>query len=275
MNFLGSYTVQHWKKGEDIQNYGDFLSQYLHENHLGDRVDKTCDIYHLIGSVISDPYIKKAKRKLKKIGYWSCGARDYFSVSTKNMKIPKFFGVRGYLSSKMLNLNAGSVVGDSAFLLPFMLPDINPSNDNGNVLIPHFSDLRADETLLSLYGGDRVLRTNIPNNFDAVEEFTKDLASAKFILTSSLHGAILAYTYGIPFAVLNAGAIDCPFKWVDFMSTTGLETRFVVNLDEGLKYSKDAVIKEKYFNISPLIKTCPFLVNLKREKLNFSSPLYL
>lgn len=249
--------IPHWKKGEPVQNLGDFLSEYVHARHLGAPKRGTPETVHLVGSVISDWYIKAQKKLGRSIGFWSCGMRDTFCCE-KHRNYATYLGVRGAYTAAALGLSKEKIVGDLGLLFPFIYPSKRTQQEGKFITIPHFHDKRSDLEILNTYGGSDVLRTNIANSYEAVDNFLDELNSASFILTASLHGAILAYAYGIPFALLNSGSIDCPFKWVDFMSTTGMTTHFAQNLDEGLAWAEKNKIPKQHFNVRPLIQSCPF-----------------
>lgn len=269
-----STLVPHWQQGEDEQNLGDFLSEYVHVNYLAEPKPDTPDTVHLVGSVISDMFINRQKKRGLSIGFWSCGLRDTFCCD-KHRSYATFFGVRGYYSASALNLPKDKVIGDLGLLFPFIYPRKTKSQKGKLITIPHFHDKRSDDEILSLFGGTAVLRTNVENSYAAVEKFLDELTTASFVLTASLHGAILAYAYGIPFALLNSGAIDCPFKWVDFMSTTGLPTHFVLNLDEGLEWSEKNKLPKHYFDVRPLIENCPFEWQTTIKKQKNGLPVYV
>lgn len=249
--------VPHWEKGEAVQNLGDFLSEYVHARHMGAPKDGTPETLHLVGSVISDMFINRQKKRGRSIGFWSCGMRDTYCCE-KHRDYATYFGVRGSYTAAALNLPKEKIVGDLGLLFPLIYPSKSKQKKGKYVTIPHFHDKRSDLEILNSYGGNSVLRTNVENSYDAVDSFLNELTTASFILTASLHGAILAYAYGIPFALLNSGAIDCPFKWIDFMSTTGMTTHFVQHLDEGLAWAEKNKIPKQYFDVRPLIQSCPF-----------------
>lgn len=249
--------VPHWEKGEQVQNLGDFLSEYIHARHMGPPKENTPATVHLVGSVISDMFINRQKKRGRSIGFWSCGMRDTYCCE-KHRDYATYFGVRGAYTAAALDLPKSKVVGDLGLLWPLIYPSKITRLKGRFITIPHFHDKRDNQEILDYYGGNSILRTNVDNSYDAVDSFIDELTSASFILTASLHGAILAYAYGIPFALLNSGAIDCPFKWVDFMSTTGMTTHFVRNLDEGLIWAEKNKIPKQHFDLKSLIESCPF-----------------
>jgi hypothetical protein len=59
------------------------------------------------------------------------------------------------------------------------------------------------------------------------------IAAAKFVLAGALHAAIIACAYRRPFAYYDSGAIDLPFKWLDFSASIDTPTAFVRTVKEG------------------------------------------
>lgn len=122
--------------------------------------------------------------------------------------------VRGPLTRMVLMSNGfgcPAVYGDPAILMPlFFFPKVN--KQRGKVLIiPHFS--KADKYRAS-YGS--VIDTLTCD----WQWFITEIVSAEKVISSSLHGIILAESYGIPVVMLN----DFPgsrFKYDDYYQSTG------------------------------------------------------
>jgi hypothetical protein len=62
------------------------------------------------------------------------------------------------------------------------------------------------------------------------------IAGAEFVLTGSLHGAILAQAYGIPWAAYDDGYVDAPPKWNDWAAYLGIRIEFIETLSEGRQW---------------------------------------
>lgn len=98
--------------------------------------------------------------------------------------------LRGPLSRRMV-LDAGGdapeCYGDAALILPGLIPEARKMHDMG--YIPHYVDKSHvnREFTIDLTGGD-------------VEHITRAITSCRRIVSSSLHGVIVAHAYGIPAA---------------------------------------------------------------------------
>lgn len=136
----------------------------------------------------------------------------------------KFLAVRGKLSRKILQRHGGkvpAVYGDPAILLPLMYkPDVKKTHKVG--IIPHFVDKRevTKEKALELAGTEDYKLIDI---FLPWEQFVDEVLTCEKVISSSLHGIVIAEAYGIPAAwvVLSNRVIGDGFKFRDYLTGTG------------------------------------------------------
>lgn len=177
------------------ENYGDLLGKYLVEKISGKKVvfawpkkgsfwDYFKPIYVTVGSILTHVNHKCI--------VWGSGiiSKEY------PIKKAKFLAVRGPQTRKFL-LEAGhevpEIYGDPALLLPrYFAPKIAKKYKYG--LIPHYDDFK-------------VVSNWFQNNPDVhlidmmttdVESKTIEFLQCEKIISSSLHGIIVAHAYGIP-----------------------------------------------------------------------------
>jgi pyruvyltransferase len=100
------------------------------------------------------------------------------------------------------------------------------------------------------------------------ETFVRDILSCQYILSSSLHGLILAEAYKIPsmYYMLTNKIIGGSFKYNDYYSMDGRNTQRVVlsercNIDDIIHQIQKSERPQQ--DVSGLIESCPF-----RRKLN-------
>lgn len=253
------YFIKH----APVQNFGDYLPEIFSKELLGHpRVD--ADLFRLVGSVIDDRWIRQDLRKVNGhvsglIAFWGCGKRDATPLSPETRSHCLFFGARGTLTRDALGLPADTVLGDPGILAPlFHPPRSHPETQGRTVCIPHIHDLRSHEELLTLAGTDTLIHPEIESSESAMHDILDRIASADFVLSASLHGAIIACAYGRPFAFWDNGHLDVPFKWDDFASSIGIEARFARSLDEGRKLYAEIGSGIKIPPLAPLLETCPF-----------------
>ena len=188
-----------WKedRGEDYLVAASWASTGLKPN-LGDQLAPT-----LVREVLGLTPLQVPlglSRKILSIGsivefaragdfVWGTGSLSDKEVSAKGTK---FFAVRGPRTKRILkDAEVPSVFGDPASLLPRFLPP--PQSGLPSVcLVPHYVDQKRFEIAF----GQEKNTVNVRSGdlFHAVEK----IASAEVVLSSSLHGIIIAEAYGVP-----------------------------------------------------------------------------
>ena len=258
--------IAYFVKFEATQNFGDYLPElFCKELLLHPRVE--ADVYRLVGSVIETDWIWRdlrhaTGRTTGKIAYWGCGLRREKPLDPAAQASCLFFGVRGPLTRDVLELPADTVLGDPGLLAPLLhAPSSSASMAGRAVCIPHIQDAKSDQELLALSGAQHVLRPSIEASETALRTILDEIAAADFVLTGSLHGAIVACAYGRPFAFWNSGHIDVPFKWHDFAASVGIPAVFITTLDEGRRvYETELAPRLTLPALSPILDVCPFQV---------------
>jgi pyruvyltransferase len=123
--------------------------------------------------------------------------------------------VRGPLSRQKV-LDAGgdcpAIYGDPALLLPLFWDEAAKVHDVG--FIPHYIDaphVKTDMFTIDVLGNPR--------------EVTRQITQCRTIISSSLHGLIVAHAYGIPAAYVKLGnrLFGDGFKFQDYYSSIGLD----------------------------------------------------
>ena len=132
--------------------------------------------------------------------------------------------VRGPVTAQVLRENGYTcpqVYGDPAILLPMIYPGSRPEKKRDYVVIDHYmKKKRTGEDALSIRTGD--YRT-----------FLDKILEAEVVYSSSLHGIILAESYGIPAVFLRQGMEEEMLKYYDWYFATGrYEVRSAASLSE-------------------------------------------
>lgn len=158
-----------------------------------------------------------------------------------NTKYADIRAVRGEFSRGILG--ADIPVGDPALLLPrYVKP--NEYESLHEAIIPHYSQY---EQMLKEYGSKYV----IIDPFQPVSAFIDQVTHHSKVISSSLHGLIVADAYGISNAWLAYGD---EFKYRDYYSTTNQpkEPIHEVNFD-------NCFVSEYKYNLDHLLNACPFV----------------
>lgn len=220
-----------WKEGDFI-NFGDHLS------------------YVLVEKIVGGPlrfYNKKKPnqdQKLLATGsiYYFANEGDVVWGSGVNGKRPNkcdyVFNnldvrcVRGPLTRDFLREKFGiiapEIYGDPALLFPYLFPEFkkkkNPQNDYVIIIhyldVPHFDDITNDRVILATESWDKIVRA---------------ILDSKFVISSSLHGVVLAEAYGIPARLLRLSDDEPLLKFYDYYLGSGRSGfEFATSVEEAL-----------------------------------------
>lgn len=237
-----------------------------------------------IGSVLWEHTFERISEP---VDVWGCGWRGQ-PLSPEVMNRVQFHAVRGPRTVAGLGLPADTPLGDPALLLPQL--NTKPVSHHGRTLVvPHF--FRIDQMKAAqrcrLTGCDELLsmrviglptpgaqilskrlllhmlktwgQLGIP--VGTAQQAINRIAGADFLLTGSLHGAILAQAYGVPWAAYDDGYVDVPEKWYDWADYLGIQIRFVSTLAEGAQWwlteGRNGAIRE----LAPLLSAFPYPIS--------------
>lgn len=199
------------------QNFGDALNPWVIERLIGrtPRTARSSDTGKMlaIGSILSHA---KAGDVV-----WGSGLNGKVLDAKGQILLPKqpekirFHAIRGPLTAKLIARAGGSVpevFGDPGILVRKW---VKPSEKrNGIVLLPHFSDLEY-----CLHSGMTeemtILRVDQP-----IEQLIQAINGAERLLTSSLHGIIVAEALQVPVTFFRMSQEEVLFKYEDYFAST-------------------------------------------------------
>ncbi|WP_241147984.1 polysaccharide pyruvyl transferase family protein [Lacinutrix jangbogonensis] len=254
-------------QGKTKENYGDLLGLYLVEKISDKKVvwanpskfsiaNFFNPIYVTIGSILTQVTTNCI--------VWGSGiiSKDY------KIKEAKFLAVRGPQTRAHLlsqGFNVPEIYGDPALLLPrFYKPEIKKKYALG--IVPHYKDFSF---ISEKFGNDDgVLIIDLLTN--DIEETTNQFLQCEAIVSSSLHGIIVAHAYGIP-AVWQKFSNDVfgdDIKYQDYFESIDLKpySSSVLNKKSTIEDLK-ALLSEKPSVPKPeiidalcdgLMRICPF-----------------
>ncbi|QNL51629.1 polysaccharide pyruvyl transferase family protein [Olivibacter sp. SDN3] len=137
--------------------------------------------------------------------------------------------VRGPLTREKLveiGYDVPTVYGDPAILLPTFYTPVISAEKKDFLVIPHWKTV------------DKYIEMGYPvlsPLTDDWQNFINEIASAKLIISSSLHGVIIAEAYGVPAILLDEVEKGNLFKYQDYYYSTGRkEFVRVKTVEEGL-----------------------------------------
>jgi Polysaccharide pyruvyl transferase len=258
--------VDYWLKDQSEQNFGDSLTDlFLDEMFMGAAIQvPACRI---IGSTIADFIVEQdlgppSPENNGPLVFWGAGLRDVNSLSHRAQARCVFASVRGPLTRARLGLGPSIPIGDPAHMLPAFYQPLPSLNFQSKLIcMPHFHDRRSDEVLLSISKADAVLRPNISPGVSNIKNVIDAICASDFVLSASLHGAIVAASYGKPFCFWNPGHVDLPFKWHDFAASVDIGAVFAQTVEEGQSFYESHIRPRLCLpKLLPILKAAPFFV---------------
>lgn len=150
---------------------------------------------------------------------WGSGfIKDLKFEKPKGLKV---LAVRGKLSEEILQVDC-RVFGDPALLLPLIYnPKIEKTHRTG--AIPHYVDV--DEPVFKEFKEEGYFMIDVRQDW---KSFIDQVLSCKSIVSSSLHGIVIAEAYGIPATWVkpSKNVIGDGFKFADYLTGTGRKPMF-------------------------------------------------
>jgi len=209
----------YWFQGtnEAGKNFGDWLSPKLCEAISGRQVVhtpiKNCDII-AIGSII---HRLKNHFWSHQVHVWGAGLIE----ERPQFKTPHHIhAVRGRLTADKLTNKQVEVLGDPGLLSDILLTDRRIEKRFRVGIIPHYTDHRHPfVTEFSHQKGVTVI-----NVFSETIDFLQQVSQCEIILSTSLHGLIIADALNIPngWIKLSDNIRGKDFKFADYYSIFGL-----------------------------------------------------
>jgi pyruvyltransferase len=244
--------LYYWK-GSKISNFGDHLSLILVERIVQTPV-QPCHIRFpnsikllAIGSILS----AAANGDI----VWGSG------VNGKNLALSYYHfthldvrAVRGPLTRQFLmekfHIKVPEIYGDPALLFPYFFPEFEKAQfpSYHYLIIPHYSEEKLFPK--ELFGNHVVYPTE---PWDVV---IRKILNSQFVISSSLHGIIIAEAYGIPSRLLRVTKNEPLFKYQDYyLGTNRPHFQFATSVEEALRMGGESPFK---CDLEALYQAFPF-----------------
>lgn len=153
-----------------------------------------------------------------------------------------------------------AVYGDPALLLPHVF-DFSVAERRGIGFVPHWTQLaRFRAQLATAQPG---LPVKLIDVTAGCHDVLRAIASCEYIVSSSLHGVIVADALGIPAipVVFEKPLHNDPFKFEDYMSSTDREYEPVplsFPLDLNVLVARAEAMRKPRIDLLPLLRAFPF-----------------
>ena len=251
-----------WQNGSFL-NFGDHLSLILIERIVRQKVNVCPQNYN--------------KKKLLGVGsimarastgdvIWGSG------VSGKRLQKKDYHfsrldirAVRGPLTHEFLlknfNIKSPQVYGDPALLFPYFFPEFSKQEPLYDYLIiPHYTEVKMFPK--SKY-------PNVVYPTEPWDEVIEKILQSKFVISSSLHGIILAEAYKIPARWLRITNNEPEFKYHDYYLGTGRsKVQYASSIDQALSMGGEEPFK---CDLKPLYEAFPFDIfsHVEAQEIHF------
>lgn len=260
-----------------VPNMGDILNKDIVEKLSGSKVKRTNYLFGSLSGIgsglgnytLEGPLWKNILKRASaiispKVYIWGTGFINYKNTDGKLYK-PKtnFCAVRGELSKKRIEKLLGKKLniptGDAGILASVLIDNEKVEKKYDAGIIAHFKE--KNEPIF------KELVKKIPNSIfidvqDTPYNVTKQIAECKTIISSSLHGLIIADSLRVPniHIVVTDKLLGDGFKFDDYYSAYGLKHEYI---DTG---------KEKVPSLNSVIRnykiTDKMVAQKKQEMIN-------
>ncbi|HJV27128.1 MAG TPA: polysaccharide pyruvyl transferase family protein [Aromatoleum sp.] len=223
----GHVSLFHWRPANGSVNFGDHLSQIVVSRVLGMR-----------GLTLDDEVTRSAR--LLAIGsilhfardgdvIWGAGVNGKVEESCFTAQGLDVRAVRGPLTEEFLRrrgMRVPPVYGDPGLLVRHLFAGrFRRTGEKPYVFVPNLHDLR-------LVVGDPRVVSPLAGWNTVIAEIVK----ARLVLASSLHGLVIAESFGIPARYVRLSETENLFKYKDYYYGTGRsDFRYANSIPEGLE----------------------------------------
>lgn len=273
---IGLYYFNTWPNFGDLLNE-DILSSIFKMDFefCSFQNADLCALGSIFDKLVTNSNISDDDKKMqnecevnKPIHIWGTGLMfDYDNVEQIGVRPFIIHALRGEKTRKrlsdLLGENISCVLADPGILAPML---VEPCEKKYNVgIVPHRWDKgeKIFERMLEYYPNSRII--DVQNQ---PEQVLKEISSCEYIISTSLHGLIVADSYGIPncWCEISDKVIGKGFKFHDYFSSFGTDREMfdlrsgnLPNIENDFKCNFKSIdqIHEKQ---KELIKCFPFKV---------------
>ena len=230
-----------WKPDKNIRNLykqeynvGDLLSSLLVErivNYYGSVYEKATRPLLAIGSIMHFARTSDV--------VWGTGVNGKIPLSQLSFDNLDVRAVRGPMTREILigmGIECPKVYGDPGILTADFFPvRVCKQVDIG--YIPHM-----EEVIIDVPNGVKLISPLL-----SLPEFINEILSCTKVISSSLHGVIIAESYGVSAVLLGNTSGETDFKYQDYYLGTGRsEYSCIASLADALDYTSEAYDLNEY-----------------------------
>lgn len=256
---IGGVDIRHWnprrytvarylKFGPRRNNFGDMLGpaiiKKLTERH-GDAEHREQRALLSVGSILhfaSDGDV-----------VWGTGRNGKIADHWHRFSDLDVRAVRGPLTAEFLDrkgISAPDVYGDPGLLIPYLFPEFSNTPKTRELLVvPNLHDVARVPT---------DLRAHMIFPTDAWESCVRAIASSSFVISSSLHGKVIADALGVPSRLVRSEGETSTFKYDDYFLGTGRTPEEASpNFEQARHEKPEPPVLSRFWSAEPLMSTFP------------------
>jgi pyruvyltransferase len=234
-NFSNNNILVYTFSDEKNPNFGDDLNFYLLSKIANKKIIpywkvvlfKKRYVYSFIGSILDN---------IKVPNLIILGSGFMYPTSQFKIKPLKVNLIRGNLSKKIMDQQFPEIfqnvsLGDPSVLIKrYFNPEVEIKYNIG--IIPHYKDFNDNNYSTIYHHLKKETNPLIINIKDPIENFIINIKSCSLIISSSLHGLIMADLYGIPSLWIEFSDMvkGDGFKFRDYYSSLNINNAYPVNL---------------------------------------------
>lgn len=247
---IAGVPVVHWnpiRSGAPVANFGDVLGPAIVSRLVGSSARTVAPDGPALLSVGSILHLAPERSVV-----WGSGVNGKMLAATKDIPDEvSFRAVRGPLTRRFLSghgFDVPEVYGDPVLLLADVMPEllrVSRAPVRDVLFVPNFND--KDD--VSAVAGEHELETL--DSQDHVDSVLLQIASSRFVISTSLHAVIVAEALGIPARFVRSPH-EHPFKYRDYLAGTGrafepiaetVEEAFVLGGQPEPRFDADALLE--------------------------------
>ena len=232
-----------------FENFGDVLSEKIVERLAGHRVNTTHNPKLMQRKVLALGSIIQMAKEADIV--WGSGVNGkVLDKEAYNFKYLDVRAVRGPLTRQFLlelGLRCPKTYGDPALLIAQLFPEFKkkPQPRRDYIIIPHVSEEH-------FFAGDPHV-VSCREDWDYVIE---QILDSRFVISTSLHGIVVAESFGIPARYLKVSDSEPLFKYLDYYQGTGrADFQIASTVEEALKLGGEPPHR---CNLKKLMQAFPF-----------------
>lgn len=247
--------IVHWW-GYVTSNFGDALTPWMIRRcgHVPVYASAAAEVPNVVGagSIFGDA---RAPATI-----WGTGIGSWMDPIAAHLEIRAVRGPLTRARAEAIGVPCPAVYGDPALLLPRLYTPAGKLSRSRLGIVPHFVDQQIAQAFYAGVPDMRVIDLLAP-----IEQVIDEIASCDAILSSSLHGLVVAAAYEIPFgwARFSGGVAGDGTKFRDFYMSVGIDPPA-----EPMHCEAEAFSVENFaswippyaakVNVSALWDACPF-----------------